>query len=47
MTVKNKWNGGTYEVWDISEKSVKLKKEDGTIIEISKSEYQFNYRVEK
>ena len=47
MTVKNKWNGGTYEVWEISEKTVKLKREDGTIFEISKSEYQFNYRVEK
>ena len=47
MTVKNKWNGGTYEVWEIGEKTVKLKKADGSIIEISKSEYQFNYRVEK
>ena len=44
MTVKNKWNGNNYE---IGEKTVKLKKEDGTIFEISKSEYQFNYRVEK
>ena len=47
MTVKNKWSGKRYEVWEISEKTVKLKREDGTIIEISKSEYQFNYRVEK
>lgn len=47
MTVKNKWNGHIYEVWEVSEKTVKLKKEDGTIIEIAKSEYQFNYRVEK
>ena len=47
MTVKNKWNGHTYEVWEVGEKTVKLKKEDGTIIEIAKSEYQFNYRVEK
>ena len=32
MTVKNKWNGNNYEVWEIGEKTVKLKKEDGTII---------------
>ena len=47
MTVKNKWNGQTYEVWESSEKTVKLKKENGEIIEISKSEFNFNYRVEK
>lgn len=47
MFVKNRWNGGTYEVWEITEKTVKLKREDGTIFEITKSEYQFNYRVEK
>ena len=47
MTVKNKWNGKTYEIWEMSEKTVKLRKESGEIIEISKSEYQFNYRVEK
>ena len=42
MTVKNKWNGQTYEVWESSEKTVKLKKENGEIIEISKSEFNFN-----
>ncbi len=47
MFVINRWNKKYYEVWEIGEKTVKLKKEDGTIIEISKSEYQFNYRVEK
>ena len=47
MTVKNKWNGNYFEVWEISEKTVKLKREDGTIFEISKSEFNFNYRVEK
>lgn len=47
MTVKNKWNGKTYEIWEMSEKNVKLKKEDGTIIEITRSEFNFNYRVEK
>ena len=46
MTVKNKWNGNYFEVWEISEKTVKLKREDGTIFEISKSEFNFNYRVE-
>ena len=33
MIVKNKWNGQTYEVWESSEKTVKLKKENGEIIE--------------
>ena len=47
MTIKNKWNGGTYEVWEIGEKNVKLKKEDGSIIEITRSEFNINYRVEK
>lgn len=47
MVVTNRWSKKRYEVWEISEKTVKLKREDGTIFEISKSEYQFNYRVEK
>lgn len=47
MVVTNCWSKKKYEVWEISEKTVKLKREDGTIFEISKSEYQFNYRVEK
>ena len=47
MIVINRWNKNHYEVWEIGEKSVKLKKEDGTIIEIAKSEFTFNYRVEK
>ena len=47
MVVTNRWSKKKYEVWEISEKTVKLKREDGTIIEISNSEYQFNYRVEK
>ena len=47
MIVTNRWSKKKYEVWEISEKTVKLKREDGTIFEISKSEYQFNYRVEK
>ena len=47
MVVTNRWSKKKYEVWEIGEKTVKLKREDGTIFEISKSEYQFNYRVEK
>jgi hypothetical protein len=47
MVVTNRWSKKKYEVWEISEKTVKLKREDGTVFEISKSEYQFNYRVEK
>ena len=47
MVVTNRWSKKKYEVWEISEKTVKLKREDGTIFEISRSEYQYNYRVEK
>ena len=47
MNCLNKWSGKKYLVWEISEKTVKLKREDGTIFEISKSEFNFNYRVEK
>lgn len=47
MNVLNKWSGKHYEVWEISEKTVKLKREDGTIFEITRSEFNFNYRVEK
>ena len=47
MIVTNRWSKKKYEVWEISEKTVKLKREDGTIFEITKSEYQSNYRVEK
>ena len=47
MVCKNKWTGKIYEVWEIGEKTVKLKREDGSIFEIPKREYQFNYRVEK
>ena len=47
MVIINKWTNKTYELLEMTEKSVKLKREDGTVFEISRSEYQFNYRVEK
>ena len=47
MIVINRWNKNHYEVWEIGEKNVKLKKEDGSIIEITRSEFNINYRVEK
>ncbi len=47
MKVKNKWNGHTYEVWEMGEKTVKLKREDGSIFEITKGEFNSSYRVEK
>lgn len=47
MFVLNRWNNKHYEVVEITEKTIKLKREDGTIFEILKSEFNFNYRVEK
>lgn len=47
MIVINRWSSKRYELLEMTEKSVKLKREDGTVFEISRSEYQFNYRVEK
>lgn len=47
MIVKNRWSNKHYEVIEITEKTIKLKREDGSVFEILKSEFNFNYRVEK
>ena len=46
MTVKNKWNGGLYEVVDNSKNEVVLKRlSDGNTFTIAKSEYTFSYKL--
>lgn len=48
MTVKNKWNGGLYEVIDDSKNEIVLKRlSDNTTLTISKSEYTFSYKPSK
>lgn len=43
MLVRNKWNGGMYEVLEITDKNVTLQREDGSQFTIQKSEYFFSY----
>lgn len=48
MLVKNKWNNKIYEVLEIGQKDVVLKREDDTAFTINMSEYVFSYRkIEK
>lgn len=47
MTVKNKHNKKTYTVIKSDEKTVTLKREDGSEFTIQKSEFNFFYSVEK
>lgn len=44
MFVKNKWNNRIYEVLEINQKDVVLKREDNTTFTINASEYVFSYR---
>ena len=45
MTVKNKWNGGFYEVIKESGNDVELKRcSDGVTLTIAKSEFAFSYK---
>ena len=45
MTVRNKWNGGLYEVVNDSKNEVVLKRlSDKTTFTIAKSEYTFSYK---
>ena len=39
MLAQNKWNGGMYEVLEITDKNVTLQREDGSQFTIQKSEY--------
>lgn len=43
MLVRNKWNKKNYSLVEVKEKSVVLKREDGSVFEIAKSEYYFSY----
>lgn len=47
MLVRNKWNGGTYKVIDITDNMVTLEREDGSQFVIQKKEYYFNYSEKK
>ena len=45
MTVRNKWNGGLYEVVDNSKNEIVLKRlSDNATLTIAKSEYTFSYK---
>lgn len=47
MLVRNKWNGKTYKVLEITDKIVTLQREDGTKFTINKAEYFANYFEKK
>ena len=44
-TVKNKWNGGMYEIVKEAGNEIELRRcSDGTVFKIAKSEYTFSYK---
>lgn len=43
MLVRNKWNKKNYTLVEVKEKTVVLKRADGSTFEIQKSEYLFAY----
>ena len=43
MTVRNKWNKKLYEVMEISNGKVILRRTDGTVFTIAEKEYLANY----
>jgi hypothetical protein len=47
MVCVNKWNSGKYEIWEMGEDYVILKRENGETFKITRKEFNFNYRVEK
>lgn len=47
MLVRNKWNKKKYEVMNIENGKVTLKREDGTVFTIAEKEYVVNYIKEK
>lgn len=47
MLVRNKWNKKNYTLVEVKEKTVVLKRADGSVFEIQKSEYLFSYAEEK
>ena len=42
-TVMNKWNRKEYEVLEIKEGKVKLRRKDGSVFTIQEKEYHANY----
>lgn len=45
MVVKNKWNGGLYEIQKEGNNSIELRRcSDGKVFEINKSEFAFSYK---
>lgn len=47
MTAKNKWSNKLYKIIEITDKTVKLERENGETFVIAKSDFLFNYRIEK
>lgn len=47
MKVKNRWNNRFYEVLNMTDKEVTLRREDGSEFTIAKCEYHFSYRGRK
>lgn len=45
MKAKNKWNSKIYNVVEIKDTSIILKRTDGSQFEINKSEFNFSYRI--
>lgn len=43
MVVLNKWNRNWYEVTEVTDSSVTLKRKDGSQFTIAKKEYLYNY----
>ena len=43
MTVRNKWNKKLYEVMNIENRKVTLRRQDGTVFTIDEKEYLANY----
>ena len=43
LLVRNKWNKKTYEVLEIKDRTVTLKRPDGTVFTIAEKEYLTNY----
>ena len=46
-TVLNRWNRKKYMVVEIKANTVRLKREDGSVFTITKSEFNFSYFIKK
>lgn len=43
MEAKNKWNGRMYDIVQVSDKEVTLRRASGSIFTIQRKEFDFNY----